>query len=226
MKRNRRDFILSGTGLALGAFGLGRAQNPVSERDCTECVFETIHNRRSVRKYKSDPVPDEHVRKILEAARMAPTAGNQQPWKFLVIRDRQKLDALAQASIAFNLERAKGNQSEEELKDQKQKMEEYYTGALSATVYVVVLTDNQSVYPTYNHYDGPLAAANLMIAARALGYGTVFYTDTFNEAVVKKVFNISDRYTCECVTPIGVPETWPDTPEKKKLEDLVAYETL
>ncbi|MCK4320902.1 MAG: hypothetical protein E3J41_07195 [Candidatus Cloacimonadota bacterium] len=52
-------------------------------------LLNIIKNRRTVRKFKSTHVPKEHIIKILDAARFAPTAGNQQPWKFLVIRDRK-----------------------------------------------------------------------------------------------------------------------------------------
>jgi len=52
-------------------------------------LINIIKNRRTVRKFKSTYVPEEHIIKILDAARFAPTAGNQQPWKFLVIRDRK-----------------------------------------------------------------------------------------------------------------------------------------
>jgi len=48
-------------------------------------IFEVLHTRRSIRKYKNQDVPDDLVDKILAAAMMAPSAGNQQPWQFIVI---------------------------------------------------------------------------------------------------------------------------------------------
>ncbi len=54
-------------------------------------LFEAIHHRRSVRKFEDRPVSEDHVRKMLEAAMMAPSAGNQQPWQFIVVRDRERL---------------------------------------------------------------------------------------------------------------------------------------
>jgi nitroreductase len=80
------------------------------------------------------------------------------------------------------------------------------------------------MYPTYNHWDGPLAAGYLMLAARSLGYGTVFITDAISEEVTKKVFNIPDSYTRVCITPVGMPYEWPKTPQKKELEDLMVWE--
>jgi nitroreductase len=65
-----------------------------------------------------------------------------------------------------------------------------------------------------------------MLAARALGYGTVFITDAIPESLTKEVLQIPDRYTRVCITPLGVPVDWPNTPEKKKLEDMISYEKL
>ena len=64
--------------------------------------------------------------------------------------------------------------------EQVKKLQEYYDTIFTAPLFVVVLVDKQSRYPDYNRFDGPMAVANLMLAARALGYGTVFYTDTIS----------------------------------------------
>lgn len=191
-----------------------------------EYLFKIFKERRSVREYKSTPVPDVHIKKILDAVRMAPTAGNQQPWKFLVIQNRTKLDELKKTCIAKSLERIKtrGNLSEEELKSRKEKVTKYFENCFSAPVFIVVLVDTQSKYPTYNRYDGPLAAGYLMLAARALGYGTVFYTDSIPDEVTKAVLSIPDRFQRVCITPVGVPKEWPKTPSKKNLEEFIVYE--
>lgn len=65
---------------------------------------------------------------------------------------------------------------------------------------------------------------NLMIAARALGYGTGFFTSYFPGPEMKKFFGIPDPYSPICFTPIGIPEEWPATPRKKDLKDLVIFE--
>ena len=89
---------------------------------------------------------------------------------------------------------------------------------------MVVLVDRQSTYPDYNRFDGPMAAANLFLAARALGYGTVFYTDTISPEVTRRVLRIPERYEQVCITPIGVPSEWPKSPAKKELADFIVYE--
>jgi nitroreductase len=65
--------------------------------------FDVVEQRVSVRKYKPDLVPDEYLELILNAARLAPIAGNQQPCRYLVVRDRVKLEALKEDSIRRRL---------------------------------------------------------------------------------------------------------------------------
>ena len=106
-----------------------------------------------------------------------------------------------------------GDALKEELDKQ---VDQWITGRLSAPAYIVVLTDNQRKWPSYNRHDGPLAAGYLLMAARALGYGTVYMTDSIPDDVTKKVLNIPDRYSRVCITPVGIPVGWP-TKEKKEL---------
>jgi nitroreductase len=63
----------------------------------TKELIGTILSRRSIRKYTSEPVSEEDVRTLLEAAMAAPSASNRKPWHFVVVTDRQTLDALAEA---------------------------------------------------------------------------------------------------------------------------------
>ncbi|UCD05576.1 MAG: nitroreductase family protein, partial [candidate division WOR-3 bacterium] len=58
-----------------------------SKNDRLKFFFDVIKNRRSIRKFRSDQIPKDHITKILEAASLAPTANNRQPWKFLVIQN-------------------------------------------------------------------------------------------------------------------------------------------
>jgi nitroreductase len=64
-------------------------------------VEEAIYMRRSNRIFRSDPVPDELIRRVIEAGRFAPSAGNNQPWAFIVINDRKEMDELSKYSSVF-----------------------------------------------------------------------------------------------------------------------------
>jgi nitroreductase len=198
----------------------GRAAQPMSD------IWDVFKSRRSVRSFTQDTIPEADIVKIINAARMAPTSGNQQPWKFFVIRDKDKINLMKQKCVEGRLRRDsstwKGMTSEQHAALLKSKMDNYY----SAPVYIIILTDNHSTYPDYNHWDGPLAAGYLMLAARALGYGTVFITDAIPESITKEVFNIPDTYTRVCITPLGVPAEWPKGPEKKPLEGFISFDKL
>jgi len=192
--------------------------------------FETVAARRSVRSFKADAVSDAHLAMILDAARMAATSGNQQPWKFLVVRDRQKMAALKKACLEAGMLRIQAGAGSAAAPDpdaeQVKKLQGYYDTIFTAPLFVVVLVDKQSRYPDYNRFDGPMAVANLMLAARALGYGTVFYTDTIAPDAARRVLRIPERYEQVCITPIGVPSEWPKPPAKKELSDFIVYESF
>jgi nitroreductase/putative intracellular protease/amidase/ketosteroid isomerase-like protein len=192
-----------------------------------ENVLQVLKTRRTVRSFRPDAIPDEHLKSILEAARFAPTAGNQQPWTFLVIRDRAKLDRLQRDALEWYLERQKagaGQGPAAEDASLRQTLSEILAHVLSAPVYVAVLVDSAAPYPEWITYDGTLAVANLMTAARALGYGTGFFTTFFPEERMRTFFGIPERYRLICFTPIGVPVEWPEPPPKKGLEEMVVYE--
>jgi nitroreductase len=189
-------------------------------------LFDLIQSRRTVRAFKDTPVPEEHILKILDMARMAPTSGNQQPWKFLVVRDRKKLDGLKKEAAGWYLAAAEARQpmTPEEKQALRDRMAAVMNRVLSAPVYIAVLTDSESAYPPDNRNDGPLAVALLMITARSLGYGTGFYTTYFPEARMREFLGIPARYNLLCFTPVGVPVEWPAAPPKKPLTDFVVFE--
>lgn len=203
----RRNFIKVGLVGTAGLFSGSLA--PAADAAQTESDFLAgFKTRRSVRKFKPTPVPDEHLLQILEAAHYAPSPRNRQAWKFVVIRDRQILDQIREDCIKRGGEQSK----------------QYFTDYLSAPVYVVVLADTQTRNPANDVTAGALAAENLMLAARAFGYGTVFCVNSIPEDVTKKVLNIPENYKRVCITPIGIPDKWPDTPPKKDLKEVIVYD--
>jgi nitroreductase len=198
----------------------------VSEKDKENNFWNVIQNRRSVRTFKSDSIPEKDILRIIDAARMAPTSGNQQPWKFLVIKDKTTINQMKEACIKLALQRFDSNGDNKMTKGQftEDITKRFSSTYFSAPVFIVILTDNNSMYPDYNHWDGPLAAGYLMLAARALGYGTVFITDAIPDIITKEVLQIPANYTRVCITPLGVPVEWPKTPQKKSLEEFVVKE--
>ncbi len=180
--------VLAAAFLALTWFQAVAEESPALSPG-QQFFFETVAGRRSVRSFKSDDVSQAHLLKILDAARMAASSGNQQPWKFLVVREQEKKDALKKACLEQGMARiqAGGGTDEAQRQEKVKKLQGYYDTVFTAPLFVVILVDRQSAYPDYNRFDGPMAAANLFLAARALGYGTVFYTDTISAEVTRKV---------------------------------------
>lgn len=189
-------------------------------------LFTIVKSRRSVRRFRPTPIPEEDILTMLDMARSAPTSGNQQPWKFLVIRDREKLQRLKDASLDAVIQNARmhGNTDPVSLDSLRRRRSRFFSNYLSAPLCIIVLTDSNSTYPSYNVYDGTLAAENLMIAARALGYGSVFTTDSFPLEIIREVFEIPDNFKQICFMPIGIPEEWPESPQKKPLKDFIVFE--
>jgi nitroreductase len=217
---------LLGSAIFLGSLA-GTAAPTEGPAGSSANIWNVFQQRRSVRKFRPDAVPDADIKKMIDAARLAPTSGNQQPWKFLVIRDRDKINQMQEACVKGALERFAQRGGKADAREEFEKgVRSRISGYFSAPAYIVVLTDNNSRYPDYNHWDGPMAAGYLMLAARGLGYGTVFITDSIPESVTKAVLRIPDNYTRVCITPVGIPVEWPDSPPKKKLEEFIAYEAL
>jgi nitroreductase len=231
MNPDRRIFLKSSAALLGSGMLLGSLAAPTAAAETSTAadanIWDIFRNRRSVRKFRPDAVPEADIVRILDAARTPPTSGNQQPWKFLVIRDRDKISRMEEACVQRALKRSDGHDDKATSKEQyENSVRSRLSGYFSAPVCIVVLTDNNSQYPGYNHWDGPMAAGFLMLAARALGYGTVFITDAIPDQVTKDVLRIPDRYTRVCITPLGIPVEWPDSPPKKKLAEFIAYEAL
>jgi len=226
---NRRNSLKAGATVISGLMiAPGLKANTSTSSEGTESFWNVIKGRRSVRKFKSDPIPEEHLMKIIDAGRLAPTSGNQQPWKFIVVQDEKQIEKLKKECFSYmetylkeqaNLEGEKLSEAFEKTKKQ------YNEGYFTAPAYIVVLTDQESKYPSYNSHDGPLAAGYLMLAARALGYGTVYITDAIPDEVTQKAFSIPEKYTRVCITPVGVPVEWP-TKEKEALDTFLVRETF
>ncbi|MGO9778025.1 MAG: nitroreductase family protein [Terracidiphilus sp.] len=224
MNKNRRNFLcMAAAGSALCATGTATAFSAPSS---DSGLLDLFAKRQSVRRYKSDPVPEEHLRQILDAARRPPTSGNQQPWKFLVVRNKATIERLRARSLQVYESNWPKDLSPVEKASRTEQATKHLAGYFSAPLFIVVLTDSQSMYPSYNHHDGPLAAGYLCLAARALGYGTVYVTDAIPEQATREVLSIPERYERVCITPLGIPDGWPEPMPKKKFEEFVVFESF
>ena len=194
-----------------------------SESNSKMTLFEVIQKRVSVRSFRSDPIPQQYLEQILEAARLAPNAGNQQSWRFLVIQGKEKLDEFRDFAWRSRKKWLLENGYEA---DTDEGMKAHYDKLLGAPLHIVVLIDLVVNYRGYAEQDGALATENIMLAARALGYGSVMITGSVSAETVRKFFRVPKRYSINCLIPIGVPEAWPERRARKPLTDLVFYDKV
>ena len=112
-------------------------------------LMEALRTRRSIRKFEDREVPEAMVRQMLDAAMMAPSAGNAQPWQFVVVTGRERLDAMADIHPHIRM-------------------------VTQATLGILVCGDlSQEKYPGYWVQDCSAAMQNLLLAAHGLGLGAV-----------------------------------------------------
>jgi nitroreductase len=197
-------------------------------------LFEAMYTLRSMRRLKPDPVPDEAVRTILDAAIRAASGGNQQQWGFIVVRDRAVKDEIAaiylagwKALKASGYGQAPPDAPEEERRRQERVLrsaEHLAEHLADAPVWIFpcarigaqppTLTSGSSIYP---------AVQNLLLAARALGLGTTITTLYRREnARVNALLGLPEGWDNAALIPLGYPEGKWGTAARQPVE-AVAY---
>lgn len=199
--------------------------------------FEVVHTQRSIRRFKPDPVPEEAIWKMLDAAIRAPSGGNTQPWAWLVVRDAEKRKAIGAAVRTRFEEDGRLQQIQQSLKSiedptRRRMMESVihlFANLDSAPVLIIPclvnvtspVNDMNSLFAGSSIYG---AVQNLMLAARAQGLGTVL--TTFNigmEDELRKLFNIPDDARPVCVIPVGYPDRQRFGPTNRKPVETVTF---
>jgi len=171
-------------------------------------VFEAIMKRRSVRAYTSEEVSEEEVKKLIEAARWAPSAGNIQPWEFVIVTKAETKRRLADAAL-------------------------HQTFIEEAPVVIVVCANVERSSWGYgsrgvNLYclqDTAAATENMILAATALGLATC-WVGAFHEDDVAKVINAPRGVRPVAIIPVGRGAEKPRAPRKRSLGEIVHYETF
>ncbi|MFZ5645905.1 MAG: nitroreductase family protein [Bacillota bacterium] len=186
--------------------------------DWTE-TEKVILSRRSVRLYKDDQVPGELVRRILECGRFAPSAGNSQPWKFVVVREQEILDEM-ESSVVSICKNMKELLSLVKSPEPINPVPYAAIGLIAngklrlfhgAKTVIMVLKDVRGVGKP--DYDCGLASQNIVLAAHSLGLGTCyigFLDPLFQLPEWRERFDIDFPYEFECGIALGYPKGKPD----------------
>ena len=161
-------------------------------------LVDVILSRRSIRKYLDKPIPEDVTNQILEAGRQAPSAGNRQPWRFIVITDQRIKEALSHGK--------------------------YNTFLKEAPVAIVACgytgTEQSRKWSTV---DTSIAVENMVLAAWSLGVGSCWIGD-FVESEVKKLLGIPDDYGVVTLLSLGYPAETKAARPRKSLGEIISYD--
>jgi len=167
-------------------------------------LMEIIKNRRSIRAYSGEPVEQEKLEAVLEAARLAPSARNRQKWQFIVVTDKAdpKIKA-AMADACFN-----------------------QPSVEQAPVCIAVVDEEPGMMTCgqpVDAIDASIALSFLLLKAEEEGLGTC-WLGYFDAAKVKAALGIPENMSVVAVTPLGYPAESPGARPRKPLGEIVRYD--
>lgn len=165
-------------------------------------LLDLMKNRYSVREYKSDEVEQKKLNLVLEAARLAPTAVNKQPFQLIVIKTRGREEELNRIYPA--------------------------KWFVQAPIIICACTLPDEGWTrrdgkNYSEVDTTIAMDHLILAATSLGLGTCWIA-AFNKQAAHEILGIPNNVLPLLFTPLGYPEVEPGAKSRKSLEELVRYE--
>ncbi|NTW57815.1 MAG: hypothetical protein HGA43_01450 [Nitrospirae bacterium] len=204
-------------------------------------LFDAIKGRKSIRRFKHTPVPDEDIRNILDAGRLAPSANNTQPWSFLVIKDNETLKKMAGAvrdMVDRMIPYAEDEKQAQRLAAYKGT---YYTFFENAPVVIAVFmegydagTDKLLARMGYPAEDikrlRPLpglqsvaaAIEHMLLAIHALDYGSCWMTGPLvAQDAFEKLLGYGKEKFIAALLPIGVPDEQPQARPRKPLDAII-----
>ena len=165
-------------------------------------VLEVIKNRSSIRRYKDRPIPKDILMSILEAARLAQSANNGQPWQFIVVTDQVMKRRLVDAADGQN-----------------------FVGESAAVI--VCLAEPEASFPV-GPFEGflidlSIAIENMVLTAWDLGVGSC-WIGAFSEDEVKKLLDVPDSLRVMSLLTLGYPDEKIGSRYRKSLSEIVHYE--
>jgi nitroreductase len=168
-------------------------------------IKDAITLRKSIRKYKDTPIPNEIINELLDAARMAPSAKNVQSHRYFIVNNK-------------------------EVKDKLIKHEVFKRPFVYSAPLIIICCADPSQYPdsvdvdespiNYAYIDLSIAASFLVLRATELGLGTVFVAWIYREKI-KEALNIPKNYIIPFVIPVGYPDENPIVRPRKNLNEII-----
>lgn len=184
---------------------------------------ELLKQRRSIRQYQDKPVAIDIVHQLIKESTLAPSAGNEQPWKFIIVTNKEIIKKISDESKRNILNRIVANPNDYAKKYQKMLEKESFNVFYNAPCLVMILGESKLKNLLV---DCSLAASYFMLAAVARGLGTCWVNlgAEIHDQEMKDYLGIPDN--CSIVAPItlGYPEKIPPAPERKTPEILKIME--
>jgi len=204
-------------------------------------LFDAIAGRKSIRRFKQTPVPDEVINKILDAGRLAPSANNTQPWKFIVIKDREVLKNMAAATREMIDRMIPFAESEKQAQRLAAYKSTYYTFFEHAPVVIAVCMEGYDVgtdlllarmgyapedikrlRPLPGLQSVSAAIEHMLLAVHALGYGSCWMTGPLvAQEAFGKLLGFGKERSIAALLPIGLPDEDPPARSRKPLDEIV-----
>ncbi|UCH79422.1 MAG: nitroreductase family protein [Candidatus Coatesbacteria bacterium] len=172
-------------------------------------LYEAIANRRSVRRYRPEAVPEEVLARVLEAGRRAPSGHNRQPWRFVVVREESRRRALAEAAASHN-----GFIAEAPVVLAFLGLLAYENAPAPAA-----RTRGSWTWDMYIRYNVSIAGAYVTLAAAAEGLGTC-WINNYDEERVRALLKIPEEYALVCLMPLGYAAEEPKAKPRLPLAEL------
>jgi nitroreductase len=168
-----------------------------------QSLLNLLKTRRSIRRYRPDPVPDEMVEQLLEAGRWAPSASNRQPWEFIVVRDEAIRRQVAQHAAFYFIKWAQ----------------------VGEAPLLIVLCGNarNPAYRRYLHEDVGLAGSQIMLQARVLGLGTC-WIGAMDRKAIAGILKIPEHLEIVALLTVGFPAEDPPPTSRKSLSEIAHYD--
>jgi nitroreductase len=167
-------------------------------------LFEAIDSQRAIRRFKPDPVPDELITRLLQAAIKAPSGGARQGWSFIVIRDqdtKNRIGELYRTGDRFSITPELTGQVRR-VYGAAQYLEDHMED-VPAFILACIQTNPDGSYSAASIYP---AVQNILLAARGLGLGCCLTTRQMRfEDEIKQLLNIPDDVATAAILPLGFP---------------------
>ncbi|MGI6712371.1 MAG: nitroreductase family protein [Bacillota bacterium] len=199
-------------------------------------LSEALRSRRSIRKFKPDPVPDSDIKELLEAARLAPSGVNLQPWRFVVIKTpeaRAKINectpipfvAKAPVIIACCVDTQSFSTVDHRVKELKE------SGAFLGTPLNDLESEDilksksmdEAAARSFLGLNAAISIDHLTLKAVDLGLGTCWVM-MFSQKKVKKTLELDDRYHVVALIPVGYPDQNPKPRPRLAVDEILLKE--